>query len=424
MNQLMLSGVEVEVLVESLPIVLKGYAGFWILVGIGCVVTKLRHHLSVDYDAPNYGYDSEICDTKLPLLYDKVECEKQSLLVKFFGYNNICFYFDLAPANYFLPFFYAATMCCFLLYLFLEWMRYKLTNKANKLSNYHYNLLTRLKWFEAFAFLFFSTIFAVSPVDDTTMRVHSIPFVVFQLGLVSTVFSNFFHGKWSNCYEEEFGTAHPYIRWRWRYAVAFTVIVIVKMTCQIYALVYISGANKGPLNNEPLKDQQGALVFVQIIDLLFLLFAAILPFFFGVWYLRAKGKTNKRYMTKITFEPVWKDRSDSTSSIKSVAHEVSSILMGLPEFHGNTMSEEDQLRAYELFQRLDSNGTGFISTADIERTAGRSRRVSMAYYGKTSRNRDWEKGDRVRITKGRRKGEEGVIADPDVRGLVKIVCVR
>jgi hypothetical protein len=380
MNQLKFSGVEVEVSLENMPIALKAYACQLLIVAIGFIVTNLRHSISVYYDAPNYEYDPDVCDEQNPA-HIHAGCKKQALLVKFFGYNNVCYYFDSAPANYILPPIYAATMCWFLLYLFLEWTSYKLTNKAKLLSNCHYNLLTRMKWFEAFAFIFFSTIFAVSPENETTMRIHSVPFVVFELGLVSMVFSNFFHGKWSNCYEEEFGSDHHYIRWRWRYAIAFTIILLCKIPFQIYSLVYMPGTETGPLNSSPLKGQPGVLLFLRAIDYLFFGFAAILPLFFGVWYLRAKAhKNGEAYFTKITFEPVWKARGGSSSSIKSVAREVSSILMGLPKFHGKKMSEEDQHRAYEIFKRLDRNGTGCISTTDIERFAGQRRRVSMAYY--------------------------------------------
>ena len=71
------NAVTLTIVVEKLR--LLGYAGFWVVVLVGIVLTKFVARIDLE----------------------------ETLLVEVFGYNNICVYFDHPPATYVLPFLWA-----------------------------------------------------------------------------------------------------------------------------------------------------------------------------------------------------------------------------------------------------------------------------------------------------------------------------
>lgn len=146
---------------------LYGYAGFWVVVLVGIVLTRAFS-----------GQDLE-----------------NSLLVQVFGYNNICVYFDYPPSNYILPFLWAITLVLLLSYITAHWLQMRAEVQEGALSLGLYRTLVGLKVFEAFTLVAFSTIFAVSPEGrDHTLFIHTAPFFLLQLGMVSLAMSNTLHG--------------------------------------------------------------------------------------------------------------------------------------------------------------------------------------------------------------------------------------
>jgi len=114
-----------------------------------------------------------------------------SILMQVFGYNNICVYFDYPPASYVLPFLWAITLVLMLQYMVAHWLQMSAQVEEGTLNRKLYGILTRLKLFEAFTVVSFSTIFAVSPEGwDHTLFIHTVPFFLLQVGLVSQATSN------------------------------------------------------------------------------------------------------------------------------------------------------------------------------------------------------------------------------------------
>ncbi|WP_299490664.1 hypothetical protein [Acaryochloris sp. IP29b_bin.137] len=153
---------------------LLSYLSFWIIVMTGIFLTERFS----DIDLENTTFQEVI------------------------GYNNICIYFDTPPSTYVLPFFWAITLVIFLIYLVANWLQMIRQLKAGHLDQNLYQLLSRLKLFEAFTLVFFSTVFAVSPEGwDHTLFIHTIPFLMVQIGVTSMAISGTLFGIKSGYWE-------------------------------------------------------------------------------------------------------------------------------------------------------------------------------------------------------------------------------
>jgi len=156
---------DLKLVVEKLR--LMGYGGFWVVVITGIILTRF---------------------------FSNVDLEN-SLLVEVFGYNNICVYFDHPPSTYVLPLLWAVTLVMLLTYIVAQWLHMRVEVQRGTLKSGLYKVLTSLKAFEAFTFISFSTIFAVSPEGhDHTLYIHTAPFFLLQFGMVSLAMSNTLHG--------------------------------------------------------------------------------------------------------------------------------------------------------------------------------------------------------------------------------------
>lgn len=146
---------------------LSGYAAFWVVVVTGIILT--RYFSSVDLD--------------------------NTLLKEVFGYNNICVYFDYPPSNFVLPFLWAVALVLLLMYIGADWLHMRAEVQQGTMRLGLYRTLSSLKTFEAFTLVSFSTIFAVSPEGwDHTLYIHTAPFFLLQIGMVSLAMSNTLHG--------------------------------------------------------------------------------------------------------------------------------------------------------------------------------------------------------------------------------------
>ena len=229
---------------------LAGYAGFWVVVLVGIILTRTLG----DVDLEN------------------------SLLVQVFGYNNICVYFDHPPSTYVLPFLWAVTLVFLLLYMVTHWMRMRAQVEEGTLTPGLYSLLTKLKLFEAFTMVSFSTVFAVQPTAwDHTLYIHTVPFFLLQIGLVSLAFSNTLHGIKSGYWRqlelpEWFEKAAKF------YCVVFALVVLFKIPAATNAML-----------GSPWWEQTDTFKKVaRSVDVLFLFCAAVVPMT-KAWYLLRIG---------------------------------------------------------------------------------------------------------------------------------------
>jgi hypothetical protein len=189
---------------------LRGYAGFWVVVLTGIVLTRYFS-----------GLDME-----------------STLLHEVFGYNNICVFFDYPPSNYVLPFLWAITLVLLLMYVTAHWLHMRAEVQQGTLSVALYRTLSGLKVFEAFTLIAFSTIFAVSPEGwNRTLYIHTAPFFLLQLGMVSLAMSNTLHGVRSG-YWRRLEMPEWFVKGAIAYCVVFALIVAFKIPVATNAMAH------------------------------------------------------------------------------------------------------------------------------------------------------------------------------------------
>ena len=189
---------------------LRGYLGFWIVVISGIVMTRFFS-----------GVDLE-----------------NSLLVQVFGYNNICVYFDYPPSNYLLPALWAITMVMLLMYIGADWLHMRSEVQQGGLSRSLYRTLSSMQAFEATTLMLFSLIFAVSPEGhDHTLYIHTAPFFLLQLGMVSLAMSNTLYGIKSG-YWKRLKMPPWFTKGALVYCAVFAVIVLYKIPTATNAMAF------------------------------------------------------------------------------------------------------------------------------------------------------------------------------------------
>jgi hypothetical protein len=229
---------------------LLGYASFWVVVLTGVVLTTAFADIDVN----------------------------DTLLMQVFGYNNVCVYFDHPPSTYVLPVLWAVTLVFLLGYLAAHWLQMRAEVQDGRLSRPLYRWLSRLTLFEAFTLVAFSTIFAVHPEGrDRTLYIHTAPFFLLQIGLVSLAMSNTVHGIRSGYWRRLDLPAwfEPAAK---VYVVTFALIVCFKIPAAINAMA------GGPWWEQTERFGQAA----HVADLLFLFCAAIVPMAKAAYFVTAR----------------------------------------------------------------------------------------------------------------------------------------
>jgi hypothetical protein len=239
----------IVIVVEKLR--LLGYAGFWVVVVTGVVLTKL---------------------------FSKIDVH-DTLLTEVFGYNNICVYFDSPPSTYILPLLWAITLVFLLAYLAAHWLQMKAEVQEGNMDPQLYRILTRMKVFEAFTMVGFSTIFAVKPEGwDHTLVIHTTPFFLLQIGMISLALSNTLHGI-NGGYWRRLGLPEWFNRGAIVYCVLFGLVVCFKIPVATNAMA-----------GSPWWKQTETFKVVAVsFDRAFLLFAAVLPMVKSAYLLYAKS---------------------------------------------------------------------------------------------------------------------------------------
>jgi hypothetical protein len=112
-----------------------------------------------------------------------------SLLVKVYGFNNICVNFDFAPSNFCLPFLWVIACFTFVMYCLVDLIVVEQELFQGHISRRSATWISRLLIFTGLCFMLFTTIFAVSPENEEvdphhyTLILHTIPFLIMQWGL-------------------------------------------------------------------------------------------------------------------------------------------------------------------------------------------------------------------------------------------------
>lgn len=235
--------------VETLQLV--SYVSFWVVVLTGIILTRVFGNIDLN----------------------------NTLLTRVFGYNNICVYFDYPPASYVLPLVWAITLVFLLCYVAAHWLQMRAEVQDGRLDRSLYRLLSGLKLFEAFTMVAFSTIFAVQPEAwNHTLYIHTVPFFLLQIGLVSLAGSNTLHGIASG-YWRRLGLPTWFEPAAKAYVVIFALVVCFKIPVAINAMA-----------GSPWWPQTATFVRVaQSVDLLFLLCAAIIPMAKAAYFLWTRG---------------------------------------------------------------------------------------------------------------------------------------
>jgi len=230
---------------------LVGYAGFWVVVLAGIFLTKTFGNVDLQH----------------------------TVLMQVFGYNNICVYFDHPPSTYVLPLLWAITFVLLLSYMTAHWLQMRAEVRAGMLSRRLYLILSNLKLFEAFTMAAFSTSFAVQPdAWDRSLYIHTVPFFLLQIGLVSLAMSNTLHGIKSGYWRrlELPAWFEPAAK---AYVVIFALVVCFKIPAAINAMA-----------GSPWWEQSAGFIGVaHIFDLLFLICAAIIPIVKAAYFVWVKG---------------------------------------------------------------------------------------------------------------------------------------
>jgi hypothetical protein len=148
-----------------------------------------------------------------------------------------------------------------------DWLQLRIQLEQGNVDQKLYKHLCRLKLFEAFTLACFTTIFAVHPQGwDQTLYIHTAPFILVQIGLVSLAISNTLQGIKSG-YWRRLGLPAWFSRMAVIYCLLFAVVVGFNIPVTINAMAH-----------NPWWNQTNTLkVVAKSFDSLFLLFAAVVP---------------------------------------------------------------------------------------------------------------------------------------------------
>jgi hypothetical protein len=109
------------------------------------------------------------------------------------GYNNVCVFFDHAPATYVLPSLYAVNLLFIALYFLSSWYRCNSEFKTGTIGRRGFLVYTFLTIYEFLSFCFFATVFAVSP--DENLIMHAVPFINLILALSTLATKNYWFNR-------------------------------------------------------------------------------------------------------------------------------------------------------------------------------------------------------------------------------------
>jgi hypothetical protein len=242
---------------------LVGYAGFWLTVLSGIVITNATK-----------GWYPGGAPADL----------STSMLTQVFGYNNVCIYFDFPPANFILPIVWAAVMPAIVFYCLVDVAHAFGRWEDGNLTRGQYRFLASTHIVAAISVIIFSNIFAVSPTGmNATLWIHTVPFWGLQLGMVCLACGNTLQGLLAapgrDNYWTELGFSRLWQQTSWAYVVIFAIIVLFKIPAAFNAMLGQPWWTQGPT----------FATVAGLFDRGFLFFAAVMPVLKSLFFLHSLG---------------------------------------------------------------------------------------------------------------------------------------
>ena len=187
-------------------------------------------------------------------------------LVRLFGYNNICIYWDYTPSRELTALFYPLVEFPLLAYVVLNWLQVRQSYRQGAAPKWLYRLSSALLPVKLVLLSWFRMVFVVIAFEDT--KGHTLGFQGLQLSLVLVALQDVL-------YMEALRIAWPRVGRKltralhWAYFAALTLVTFLKLLI-VLTLFYASAPVVDP------KTSSGA-TFCQILDRLWMLLAAVLP---------------------------------------------------------------------------------------------------------------------------------------------------
>jgi len=130
-------------------------------------------------------------------------------MIATYGYPNVCLFWDFRPSSYFAPFFWAMSVALVEIYLCAIWAQMYQRHKTGLVGTVAMHAMSTMKLFEGFGLLFFHISIANPPLIDmtdpyfnTAMVMHTIPFCVLMVVLLSFTTSNCLQGSLGGYWDE------------------------------------------------------------------------------------------------------------------------------------------------------------------------------------------------------------------------------
>ena len=187
-------------------------------------------------------------------------------LVRLFGYNNICIYWDYTPSRELTAMFYPLVEYPLLAYVVLNWLQVRQSYRQGAAPKWLYRLSSALLPVKLVLLSWFRMIFVVLAFEDTMG--HALGFQGLQLSLVLVALQDVLFMEALQIAWPHFGRKLTRVL-HWTYFVALIVVTFLKLLI-VLTLFYASAPVVDP------KTSSGA-AFCQILDRLWMLLAAVLP---------------------------------------------------------------------------------------------------------------------------------------------------
>ena len=187
-------------------------------------------------------------------------------LVRIFGYNNICVYWDYSPSRELTALFYPLVEFPLLAYVTLKWLQVRQSYRQRAAPKWLYRLSSALLPVKLVLLSWFRMVFVVIAFEDT--KGHTLGFQGLQLSLVLVALQDVLFMEALQIAWPRFGRKLTRVL-HWTYFVALTVVTFLKLLI-VLTLFYASAPVVDP------KTSSGA-AFCQILDRLWMLLAAVLP---------------------------------------------------------------------------------------------------------------------------------------------------
>jgi len=250
------------------------YVNFWIMVGSAILATKLFVHVDLS-DTP---------------------------LIKTFGYNNICVYWDYEPARTMIAMIYPFVEIPLVFYLFNKSIKWKMLHSAGYLPTPLYILTLINTIIEVLLGLMFRMIFVVEAFQNVVG--HTLPFQGLQVCLCLVAVENFLYDYKTNNvpFKNHQTFSRPALIIGFVYLISLLIVTSLK-------IIYVTSVFlKAPVFDVTVPAQKS---FVTNLDTFWMFLAAVVPFFLALRGRIASGDTDIKIQFPIDSERVKRKKEGS-----------------------------------------------------------------------------------------------------------------